>query len=83
MVVSQPLVAHGLGGQDVDDLQFRVGRMTNQALWFFTNPKRHKSLGVGQACLIALLCRLSGLSGFYGLFGFFGYKAKGVIQEKR
>jgi len=39
MVVSQPLVAHGVGGQDVDDL-YEIGmeRLTNQAMWFVTNP---------------------------------------------
>jgi hypothetical protein len=40
MVVSQPLVAHGVGGQDVDELyEIEVERLTNQAIWFLTNPK--------------------------------------------
>jgi hypothetical protein len=39
MVVSQPLVAYGVGGQDIDDLRaIGLERLTNQALWLFTNP---------------------------------------------
>jgi hypothetical protein len=40
MVISQPLVAHGVGGQDVDErYEIEVERLTNQAIWFLTNPK--------------------------------------------
>lgn len=47
MVVSQPLVAHGVGGQvgttrnrDVGNLdEIGVERLTNQASWFLTNPQ--------------------------------------------
>jgi len=39
MVISQPLRAHGVGGQDVDDLvKVGVERMTNQISWLSTNP---------------------------------------------
>jgi len=39
MVVSQPLVVHGVGGQDVDDLRdIELERVTNQAIWFFHQP---------------------------------------------
>ena len=39
MVVSQPLVAHGVGGQDIGDLlELGLERLTNQVSWFFTNP---------------------------------------------
>ena len=34
MVISQPLRAHGVGGQDIDDLvKVGVERMTNQISW--------------------------------------------------
>jgi hypothetical protein len=39
MVIIQPLVAHSVGGQDVDDLmKVGVERMTNQISWLSTNP---------------------------------------------
>ena len=39
MVISQPLRAHGVGGQDIDDLvKVGVERLTNQISWLSTNP---------------------------------------------
>jgi len=38
MVMNQPLVAHDVGGQDVDDWGVGVERLTNQKSWVFTNP---------------------------------------------
>ena len=35
VVISQPLVAHGMGSKDVDNPYVcRLGRITNQTLWF-------------------------------------------------
>ena len=45
MVISQPLVAHGMGSQDVDDVWSRVGTddqsglvVLDQPQWWFTVP---------------------------------------------
>ena len=41
MVVSQPLVAHGVGGQDVDDLyRIGVGTVDQSGLVVFHQPQR-------------------------------------------
>jgi hypothetical protein len=35
VVIGQPLVAHGMGSKDVDNPYVcRLGRITNQTLWF-------------------------------------------------
>jgi hypothetical protein len=37
-LLTSPLVAQSMGSKDADNFLFRLERMTNQVLWFFTNP---------------------------------------------